>query len=147
MQDTSVQAMTEVALALSMAFFALLMLALLSMSADQINNPLKSENIESDYLHEVLQSEQGGEINGQYFLFWYAGQFFNQDMKAVQKMDSEAAVQAYLSASKNEEDKVVIVVSQQTPVSEISQLQTLFKTQNFTLTIMTKEWENAFEQQ
>ena len=62
MQDTSVQAMTEVALALSMAFFALLMLALLSMSANQASTSHISKETDKsigDQLHEVLESEQG----------------------------------------------------------------------------------------
>lgn len=148
MQDTSVQAMTEVALALSMAFFALLMLALLSMSANQASTShisQETDKIMGDHLHEVLESEQGSVKPQQDFLFWHMGQLFEQDMTPLNKMTSEAMIATYLSENMQAGNELVLVVSQQTPVSEIRELQILFKAQEFALTVMTDEWEAAFE--
>lgn len=145
MQDTSVQAMTEVALALSMAFFALLMLALLSMSAEQTGTVGESNNIVSDYLPDVIASEQGSKKAKQHFIFWHSGQFFNQDMQALENINNQTMMARYLSTNTKVDDELVVVLSQKTPVSEISKLQKLLSEHGFTLTMMTEEWEDAFE--
>jgi hypothetical protein len=61
-------------------------------------------------------------------------------------MTSEAMITTYLSENMQAGNELVLVVSQQTPVSEIRELQILFKAQEFALTVMTDEWEAAFEE-
>ncbi len=97
MNDTSSNAMTEVALGLSMAFFALLILSLISSMASthQVHNNQKVEQVELDASLEensshVVSTKAASEdsanessqakVSSNLYVFYWKGRFYDQDL-------------------------------------------------------------------
>lgn len=148
MQDTSTNAMTEVALGLSMAFFSLLVLALLSMSAPMQVKPVASHLQPSDLQLSDLQpsdlqqqsrvklesNQQGqGEQTSQ-FAFYFKGGFYDQTLKS-RKIESFPSDQS-----------LVLAIDKNMTFSQVFNLRQQINHPKLSITTLNDEWLNQLEQ-
>jgi hypothetical protein len=152
MQDTSTQAMTEVALGLSMAFFALLIIALISVAlpseqsledssqqsenVDQRNHLDISEQLSlsiSDAKKSADDSNKKNEAAQPQptILLYWQGQFFDTEQQVIS-----------LSQMLNNND-FVVAVSPQIPFSQLINVQKEFAGKQMRLTTLTQQWQTA----
>ena len=147
MQDTATQAMTEVALGLSMAFFALLILALISVSlpTEAELQSTSANKIDTEYVPSnkqiTLNSNQtdavfndkkaANKAQKQTIILYWQGQFFD-----VNK-------QAFNPQSLSPQQAVIVAVSAQSNLQELLTIQEVFAQQDVKLTSLTKEWVMA----
>lgn len=151
-QDQSTQAMTEVALALSMAFFSLLLLALVSIgvpdsqfSIENTHKESAQENIleavpefvlrESvDLTKERSENSRKGTSSNQdtQYVFYYKSKLYDKNLQHthISKLSST--------------QKTVVAMPMDTDVAQALELQQRFSEFNVTLTIMDKDWLAAF---
>jgi hypothetical protein len=99
-QDTSTQAMTEVALGLSMAFFALLILALVSMGVPSTAPEQKSIQAAPDESLSVSRSDTGSHeqsaADGQ-FVFYHNTGLYTQTLEPFDNSDIDTEKPLYLA--------------------------------------------------
>lgn len=146
LQDTSTQAMTEVALGLSMAFFALLIIALMSVSlptsVDSNKQALKHAQSETVDITEQVslsiqetQNEQGKEAiapsNNELVLLYWGGQFFDTQQQIV-NIDNV-----------NAQENVIVAVNPQIPFNQLISIQTQFAGKTLRLTKLSEQWQFA----
>lgn len=149
-QDTSTHAMTEVALGLSMAFFALLIIALMSVALpnriDNTNKKLSQEhNIELDLEQQVnlsIENKQDDNkavkslksANEEILLYW-RGQFFDTQQQLVD-IDQIALKQ-----------NVIVAVDPQIPFNQLIDIQSQFVGKTLRLTKLNEPWLLALHKQ
>ena len=142
--DTSSQAMTEVALGLSMAFFALLIVALLSVQMPTENAELNTKqtdqlttvNTEKVQIKQAdKQTKTKSSANGTQYIFFYQGRFINQQLQPV--------VLTALQTSA----PVVLAVEQSLSFAEVINIRHKINHPNLSITLLSKEWQNLLEQQ
>lgn len=144
-QDQSVQAMTEVALALSMAFFSLLLLALVSISvpstAGAVNKDA-TESLRTERTAELLLSESRVESTSMtnnevplemQYVFYFDSKFYNQDLQ-----------QTDISKFNNSQ-KLILAMPMDTDVTQALALQQSLNGFDLSLTIMDSDWLAALE--
>jgi len=157
MQDTATQAMTEVALGLSMAFFALLILALISISLPN------SENEADDQLATQIEYERSFELNtsdneaqassehaesskrsdkSRNIVFYWQQSWFDANMQPI----TVAAKYPAAETKTNGNIPLVVVVSKSTSFEELLTIQQELKAYSIELAEMTPEWQKAFIQ-
>ncbi|MBF7073074.1 hypothetical protein ISG33_06640 [Glaciecola sp. MH2013] len=157
--DTSAQAMTEVALALSMAFFSLLMLALISIglppslassssSSELPKTMMDEQNIES-HIQKVRDAEDAPandsealkaneETSKRYFVFIFNKQFYNQSLLPFEFEELNMAKTK--RGSDSESVELVLVLAPHTSISELTEIQQHFSQYKFELALMNDEW-------
>ncbi len=140
--DTSTQAMTEVALGLSMAFFALLILALISISL-----PANPNNLASDMAAQVKLAAQHSQpsVNDStktqqekanpaekppFIVLYWAGQYVDVNQQKIDISDIQ-------------QQNVVIAVDPQIPFSQLVSIQGQFNGQEMRLTTLSDDWKIA----
>ena len=137
-QDQSTQAMTEVALALSMAFFSLLVLALISVgvpepataySHQQENIPINES--EELGLQASMLSADSAKITQ--YVFYFNQEFYDQHLSLID-------IQAL-----NKQSKVVLAMPKDTDVNQALVLQNRLAEFDLVLTVMDNEWQDVFE--
>ncbi|MEG3766418.1 hypothetical protein [Alteromonas sp. 14N.309.X.WAT.G.H12] len=101
-QDTSSQAMTEVALGLSMAFFAILIVALLSTSASHQPPEIQSQEIKPMTLPDTSLSLGSATSNAKatgdaQFIFYHDGKLLDQTLREVVVETLDPASPVYLA--------------------------------------------------
>lgn len=141
--DQSTQAMTEVALALSMAFFSLFILALISMGA---TDPPKQTNPPEDNAKQIpefvlLQATKpaSGALDtpdsplDKQFIFYYEGVFYDQNLQLTShaKFDTNK--------------KLIVAMPIDTDVATALSLQQNFTKFDVALTLMDDKWLSAFK--
>lgn len=149
MQDTTTQAMTEVALGLSMAFFALLVLALISISlpSNTDTSPHQTSDIPQDRLLQLhssqnLKDDAGlGKSQTQMLILYWKGQYYNLQKEPVELASIFSSLE---KASKNRD--LVLAVSASTDLHQLLNIQASFAQRDIKLTKLSAEWEAAFEQ-
>jgi hypothetical protein len=143
MQDTSTQAMTEVALGLSMAFFSLLILALVSIGlpqtadaqasdAEQLRLKMNSES-SMTLAQQAPEKRDSAEQMGSQpsFVFYYQGAYFDEQL---QKVDLEA-----IATNAN----TIVAVSSTLAFAEVMQVHKDFAHMQVQITAMDTAWEEA----
>jgi hypothetical protein len=143
MQDTSTQAMTEVALGLSMAFFSLLILALVSIglpqTADTLASDTKQDSLKMDPESSMTLAQQApakdasAEQTGSQpkFVFYYQGAYFDERLQEV-KVETIAT-----------NDDTIVAVSSTLAFAEVMQVHKDFAHMQVQITAMDKAWEEA----
>jgi hypothetical protein len=140
LQDQSTQAMTEVALALSMAFFSLLLVALLSIGVPESTEKVTHET--SAMLPEFLLTESSSTIQSAedtkqptdiQYVFYFKGKLYDQYLQETQINNL------------NNKQKLVVAMSMDTEVTQALTLQKRFKNFDLALSIMDSAWLLAFE--
>ena len=134
MQDTTTNAMTEVALGLSMAFFSLLIVALLSISVpkksvskDSVNHA-QSKNIN---ISKEISNKSKDVVQ---FVFYFAGNFYDQNLQR-QKISHFDTKQA-----------LVVAVDKQIAFSDVFTLRQQINHPNLSITTLNDEWAARLSQ-
>jgi len=141
MQDTTSSAMTEVALGLSMAFFTLLIVALLSMSVPKetiANEVVKSESQLPKELTKKklidIQMNNKQNVNGaMQFAFYFNQKFY----------DKSFTIRTIESFSKD--NKLIIAVDPQLSFSEVFSLKQRIKHDKLSITTLNKAWHSRLQ--
>lgn len=150
-QDTSTQAMTEVALGLSMAFFALLVIALISVTlpADEKSQSVNDTSMADQQEISLAQAQDkvdkkdaapadksdnstANEQQAVIILFW-EGQYFDIQHKLL-------SIQQVKSIQRNAQDNFVIAVNPDISFSELLLIQERFAGVEMRLTQLNDEW-------
>jgi hypothetical protein len=129
-------AMTEVALALAMAFFAIFILAAVSMS--QPSASALAENLKDKTVHDLkLQFETEGEralAQEEILLIYHKGKFLD-----VQLQTFSFASQA------DENTHYVVAVSPDLSMAEMLEIKQQKNLPNLAITLLNKEWQDRLE--
>ena len=136
--DTSAQAMTEVALGLSMAFFALLIVALLSFQMPEQHSLASQtpvpDNTPQKNVQLQAQQSQPARASDTQFIFFYQGRFVDQQIKPVNINQLSDA------------RPVVLAVEQSLSFAEVMSIRQQINHPNLSITLLSKQWQNVLEQ-
>ena len=119
--------LTEVALALSMAFFALMVLSIFALTQKEQENP----SIKSLVINSNSQAKKENKIN-QKVIFYFDNKFYNKNFKIWD-----------LNTIKNSEEAYILAVPSKISVKQLFLIKTSLKNLNVKITQQTAEWENA----
>ena len=137
--DTTTQAMTEVALGLSMAFFALLIVALLSLQMPNPDLPESSNKPPAAETSLRLKTQQtpraANTATTQQIIFFYQGRFVSAQL---QPLDLSALDQAA---------PVVLAVEQSLSFAEVMNIRQQINHPNLSITLINAQWQQLLEQQ
>lgn len=143
--DASAQAMTEVALGLSMAFFAILILALLSIGVPADKESLESRKTLSIENTAVLAENMASkeDVVAQHkdapnilFLFYMSGKFYTQEFNQINPKDISYSSSVVLSVAPG--------LSLKQAISAQSILDQYNDITDLNVTYMDQAWEDAF---
>ena len=128
MQDHSTsQALTEVALALAMAFFALFILALLSMgAAPGVIEPLPHEQL------KIAGSASQVTAKESQYLIYYQQQYYDLSLQTI----NLAQLAQYAANNR----PVVLAVEQSLAIIELISLKQQINHPNLSITTLTEQW-------
>jgi len=140
MVQTDNNAMTEVALALAMAFFAIFILAAVSMSQPVISDT--SNRVQEKIVHDViLQLEAESEHEGERaleqeetLLIYNKGAFLNEQLKPFLPDNNTNVSRRY-----------VIAVSPNLSMAEMIQIKKNKNMPNLAITLLNDEWQQRLE--
>ena len=140
-QDTSTQAMTEVALGLSMAFFSLLILALFS-----IGLPSKTQKTEPSLAFEeqlTLADNSGkatekhtAENKKQQYVFYFNQQFYDKQL-ATLKVDNFSRFET--------QQPLILAVPDNLPLIKIMALRKQINHPQLSITMLDQKWQSQLE--
>lgn len=136
MVQTDNNAMTEVALALAMAFFAIFILAAVSMS--QPLAQAQSKKPETNIVHDLnLQFENNAERDlaaSEILLIYHKGQFLDTELKpfALENGVSPTA-------------RFVVAVSPDLSMAEMLEIKQQKNLPNLAITLLNEEWQQRLE--
>ena len=154
MQDTATQAMTEVALGLSMAFFALLILALISVTLPEeslVKDTQKSLQVSLDKSIE-LHAKDSAEYNthspeaaAPVFMFFYEKKWFNSELQklSIQQVKSSLAES---NQDVSENNLLTVVVPSESSFEELLFIQQSLAPNPVQLAEMSEDWRQALAQ-
>jgi hypothetical protein len=138
MQDTTSSAMTEVALGLSMAFFTLLIVSLISMgfSTKIEGNVTKiAENSQKDLTIDIKKdSKNKSSTDDIQFVFFFDGKFYDQSL-GLRSIDS-------FSQAK----KLIIAVNPDLSFAEVFSLKQQVKHPKLSITVSNDAWRSRLQQ-
>ena len=129
--DYNHNSLTEVALALSMAFFALMVLSIFALTQKEYKN----SSIKSLVIVNNSQSKNENKKNPK-VLFYFDNQFYNKNFKIWD-----------LNTIKNSKEGYILAVPSKISVKQLFLIKTSLKNLNVKITQQTVEWENAFNKQ
>ncbi len=135
-QDTTTQAMVEVALALAMAFFALMVLAMLSMSVQGSENNNSPDIVVTEQISPVAPDSTPSDSNEDpVVLFYFQSQFFDDqgNVLTAQRIATHPAK--------------VLAVAESMNMKEIFSVQQRINRPDLSITLMNNEWKTFLESQ
>ena len=119
--------LTEVALALSMAFFALMVLSIFALTQQEQENP----SIKSLVINSNSQAKKENKINPK-VIFYFDNKFYNKNFEIWD-----------LNTIKNSKEAYILAVPSKISVKQLFIIKTSLKNLNVKITQQTAEWENA----
>jgi hypothetical protein len=145
--DTSTQAMTEVALGLSMAFFSLLILALFSIGLPeqtQKNVPMQKNqpSFASDEQLKIVSnskkqsSSKIDQDNKQQYAFYFNGQFYDKQLKRLNS-DNFARFDS--------QQPLILAVQDSLALIQIMALRKQINHPNLSITMLNQKWQTQLE--
>ena len=145
--DTSTQAMTEVALGLSMAFFSLLILALFSIGLpEQVqNNESVKKNQPPLNTDEQLKlignngksaSNKTTDNKKQQYVFYFNGQFYDKQLNHL-NIDSFSRFET--------QQPLVLAVQDNLPLIQIMAVRKQINHPNLSITMLNQKWKTQLE--
>ena len=145
--DTSTQAMTEVALGLSMAFFSLLILALFSIGLPeqtQKNVPVQKNqpSFASDEQLKIVSnskkqsSSKIDQNNKQQYAFYFNGQFYDKQLKHLH-IDNFSNFET--------QQPLILAVQDNLPLKHIMALRKQINHPNLSITMLNQKWQTQLE--
>ena len=121
--------LTEVALALSMAFFSIMVLSIFVLSQKDIKTKSKNElSINSN--SNITTKEKNERI----FIFYFRNNFYNKNFK-------EKKLEKIIQENK----KYILAVSPKISVKELFEVRNSFKNLDVKITQQNNEWNNALK--
>jgi len=132
-ENSTTQALTEVALALSMAFFALLILALISMGVPEKSKT--TEQLDKTKTIDVIQDSeekptQKGSVK---YVIFYQGHFYNTELKRIKPNKV------------NTQEKLILAIESTLPISKVIAIKTQINSSNLSITTLNNEWLSRLE--
>jgi len=125
--DTSTQAMTEVALGLSMAFFSILIIALLSMQmpSNEIKEQTKTNAIKDtiEVSSDGAAAAQGTVADQMTIVFYYQQRLFDTDLHEITITQANEAKHLVLALPPNTDLKTAISLQKKFSVKQLSMSQ------------------------
>lgn len=145
--DTSTQAMTEVALGLSMAFFSLLILALFSIGLPeqaQKNEPLQKsqtsltpeERLKLAGNSEKTVPNKASENKKQQYAFYFNGQFYDKQLKHL-NIDNFTRFETH--------QPLILAVQDNLPLRQIMAVRKQINHPNLSITMLNQTWQTQLE--
>jgi hypothetical protein len=139
--DTSTQAMTEVALGLSMAFFSLLILALFSIGLPEQVQKNPSSTATSEQLnvaanHEKSSSNKTSENKNQQYAFYFNGQFYDKHLNRLNG-DNFSRFDA--------QQPLILAVQDNLPLIQIMAVRKQINHPNLSITMLNQNWQTQLE--
>jgi hypothetical protein len=145
--DTSTQAMTEVALGLSMAFFSLLILALFSIGLPEQthkNVPVQKNqpSFASDEQLKIVSnskkqsSSKIDQDNKQQYAFYFNGQFYDKQLKRLNS-DNFARFDS--------QQPLILAVQDSLALIQIMALRKQINHPNLSITMLNQKWQTQLE--
>lgn len=139
--DTSTQAMTEVALGLSMAFFSLLILALFSIGLPEQLQKAPSSTATAEQLklaanHEKSSSNKTSENKNQQFAFYFNGQFYDKHLNRLNG-DNFTRFDA--------QQPLILAVQDNLPLIQIMAVRKQINHPNLSITMLNQNWQTQLE--
>jgi len=145
--DTSTQAMTEVALGLSMAFFSLLILALFSIGLPEKtlkNAPVQNRqpSLNKDEQLRLVSnsgkssSNKTSENQQQQYAFYFNGQFYDTQLNHV-NIDNVSHFKA--------QQPLILAVQEHLPLKQIMALRQQIHHPNLSITMLNQSWQTQLE--
>lgn len=145
--DTSTQAMTEVALGLSMAFFSLLILTLFSISLPDQTADNKSlqknqpqipidEQLTLASNNEKLSSKKPSKNNQQQFAFYLNGQFYDKKLNRF-NIDNFTRFDT--------QHPLIVAVQDSLPLIQIMALRKKINHPHLSITMLNEKWQTQLE--
>lgn len=135
-ENSTTQALTEVALALSMAFFALLILALISMGVPaelkQVSELAKAKTIA--VTKENTDKEKQTKGKALKYVIYYHGLFYDTDLNSIK------------ANSFNPQDKLILAIESNLPISKVITLKTQINSSNLSITTLNEQWLSRLEE-
>jgi hypothetical protein len=134
--DTSTQAMTEVALGLSMAFFSLLILALFSIGLpDQVQID-QSSSATDEQLKLVSNNGKTSENKKQQYAFYFNGKFYDIQLQPLSNDN--------LSNFETEQP-LILAVQESLPLIQIMAVRKQINHPNLSITMLNQKWQTQLE--
>jgi len=139
--DTSTQAMTEVALGLSMAFFCLLILALFSIGLPEQALKNKPSLVTDEQLKLATNSEKSStnkssENKQQQYAFYFDGQFYDQQLKHL-SVDNFSRFET--------QKPLILAVQDSLPLIQIMAVRKQINHPNLSITMLNQNWQTQLE--
>ena len=127
-------AMTEIALALAMAFFSIMVLAMVSMGAgsSDASQFVNSETLQISPSKPSDNAQPTTEASR--IIVFYQGQYLSDQLKPVDP------------ATIAKEDKVVLAIDPALSLAEAMQARAGFSTRNITVTVLDQRWMRTLEE-
>jgi hypothetical protein len=138
--DTSTQAMTEVALGLSMAFFCLLILALFSINIpDQI--PTNQADLDNKTQLTIADNQQKSDTasaakDQQQYVFYFNGQFYNRQLTLLQADHLARFIP---------EQPLILAVPESLPLKQLMLIRQKINHPNLSITMLDQKWQTQLE--
>ena len=136
MVQTDNNAMTEVALALAMAFFAIFILAAVSMSQPSAQAPSKKP--ETNIVHDLnLQFENNAERDleaTEILLIYHKGKFLDAELKPYASENGGSPTARF-----------VVAVSPDLSMAQMLEIKQQKNLPNLAITLLNKEWQQRLE--
>ena len=120
--------LTEVALALSMAFFSLMVLSIFALTQKKQEN----SSIKSLVINNNSKAEKENKITPK-VIFYFNNKFYNKNFEIWD-----------LNTDKGSEEDYILAVPSKISVKQLFLIKTSLKNLNVKITQQTEEWENAF---
>lgn len=144
-QDTTTQAMTEVALGLSMAFFAILIVALLSMGVPPSEHAKTDVQAtpDTDNKFSLVENRDHAETEDSVaasaeeqpqFVFLYEGNLYNSALNPFESSMLQAEQPLYLAVPAN------------VAMDEVIQIKAQINHPNLSITLLNQAWKTRLEQ-
>jgi hypothetical protein len=139
--DTSTQAMTEVALGLSMAFFSLLILALFSIGLpEQMKKDQPSlasdEQLKLASNDTKTSTNKTSENKKQQFAFYFNGQFYDQQLNRLSSDNFDRFETNH---------PLILAVQDSLPLLQIMALRKQINHPNISITMLNQKWQTQLE--
>ena len=122
--------LTEVALALSMAFFALMVLSIFALTQKEQEKP----SIKSLVINNSSQVKIENKIKSK-VMFYFDNMFYDKNFQILD-----------INKIKNSKESYILAVPSKISVKKLFTIKTSLKNLNVKITQQTEEWEKAFNQ-
>ena len=134
-ENSTTQALTEVALALSMAFFALLILALISMGVpEKPKNEAKVTKAKTIYISKENLAKEKIKADALNYIIFYQGSFYDEKLNKINANHFD------------QQDKLILAIQSTLSISEVITLKSQINRPNLSITTLNSQWISRLEE-